>query len=96
MYLNTHCVCIILVIVFKLIFEKKRKYSSVLKKTKEIWYPLLKISFHVIGSDAPCHNIGGTCQDDHLHCSGSYVTGLCSGDAHRRCCSSHTGEETTL
>ncbi|XP_052705678.1 peptidoglycan-recognition protein SC2-like [Crassostrea angulata] len=44
----------------------------------------------VAGSDAPCHNIGGTCQDDHLHCSGSYATGLCSGDAHRRCCSSHT------
>ncbi|XP_078310961.1 peptidoglycan-recognition protein SC2-like isoform X2 [Crassostrea virginica] len=43
-----------------------------------------------LGSDAPCHNIGGTCQDDHLHCSGSYTSGLCSGGTRRRCCSSHT------
>ncbi|XP_056006487.1 peptidoglycan-recognition protein SC2-like isoform X7 [Ostrea edulis] len=39
------------------------------------------------GSDAPCLNIGGTCQDDHHVCSGSYVSGLCSGGANRRCCS---------
>ncbi|XP_056006481.1 peptidoglycan recognition protein 4-like isoform X2 [Ostrea edulis] len=38
-------------------------------------------------SDAPCLNIGGTCQDDHHVCSGSYVSGLCSGGANRRCCS---------
>nr|XP_034328898.1 peptidoglycan-recognition protein SC2 isoform X1 [Crassostrea gigas] len=47
-----------------------------------------------LGSDAPCHNTGGTCQDDHLHCSGGYVSGLCSGGTHRRCCTSHSSSGT--
>ncbi|XP_076470152.1 glycine, glutamate and proline-rich protein-like [Babylonia areolata] len=49
---------------------------------------LLPLAF---GSDAPCHNTGGTCQDDSSHCSGHYQSGLCSGAASRRCCiPSHT------
>ncbi|XP_045208502.2 peptidoglycan-recognition protein SC2-like [Mercenaria mercenaria] len=38
------------------------------------------------GSDVGCTSISGTCQEDNLHCSGSYVSGLCSGHASRRCC----------
>lgn len=54
-------------------------------------------SKHVFpGSDAPCLNIGGTCQDDHLHCSGAYQSGLCSGATHRRCCTSHSSSGVFL
>ncbi|XP_061178316.1 lysozyme 3 [Saccostrea echinata] len=49
----------------------------------------------VYGSDAPCTNSGGHCQDDHLAChNGHYQSGMCSGGTHRRCCltsASHTG-----
>lgn len=51
------------------------------------------------GSDAPCTNAGGHCQDDHLAChNGHYQSGMCSGGAHRRCCltsASHTGSFST-
>ncbi|XP_060606482.1 peptidoglycan-recognition protein SC2-like [Ruditapes philippinarum] len=40
----------------------------------------------VLGSDVPCTSASGTCQEDNIHCSGSYVSGLCSGHASRRCC----------
>ncbi|XP_070572363.1 peptidoglycan-recognition protein SC2-like [Ptychodera flava] len=37
-------------------------------------------------ADSACHAKGGTCQEDHLSCSGWYESGLCNGPANRRCC----------
>lgn len=39
------------------------------------------------GDDSQCLNRGGTCQNwiDN-YCKAGYESGLCSGDANRRCC----------
>ena len=39
-----------------------------------------------LADDSACLGIDGTCQEDDLTCSGSYVSGLCTGHAARRCC----------
>ncbi|XP_033756598.1 peptidoglycan-recognition protein SC2-like [Pecten maximus] len=53
--------------------------------------------FHIsVGSDTPCLNHGGTCQDDSSSCSGNYVSNLCSGSASRRCCEPSSDPCTTI
>ncbi|WAR05966.1 PGSC2-like protein, partial [Mya arenaria] len=45
-------------------------------------------NFHTFrkADDSACTAASGNCQEDSLHCSGSYVSGLCTGHATRRCC----------
>ncbi|KAH3691048.1 peptidoglycan-recognition protein SC2-like [Dreissena polymorpha] len=47
---------------------------------------VLALVFQVQGADEGCTAASGHCQDDSIHCSGSYQSGLCSGAANRRCC----------
>ncbi|KAK3095508.1 hypothetical protein FSP39_015496, partial [Pinctada imbricata] len=49
---------------------------------------------HITGSDAPCNDQGGHCQEDSLSCTGSYHSGLCSGHASRRCCIDASGSDS--
>jgi hypothetical protein len=44
----------------------------------------------VSASDQACKDIGGTCQDDHTKCHGSYYSGKCTGGHTNRCCSPST------
>ena len=44
----------------------------------------------VSASDQACKDIGGTCQNDHTKCHGSYYSGKCTGGHTNRCCSPST------
>ncbi|KAK7109691.1 hypothetical protein V1264_013686 [Littorina saxatilis] len=48
------------------------------------------------GSDVPCQNAGGTCQDVSNSCSGHYQSGLCSGTTSRRCCLHSSGGSSSV
>ncbi|XP_052805656.1 peptidoglycan-recognition protein SC2-like [Mya arenaria] len=47
---------------------------------------LVGAAVYVTADDSACTAASGNCQEDSLHCSGSYVSGLCTGHATRRCC----------
>merc|ERR1712226_1170859 len=49
-----------------------------------------------LADDSGCHARSGNCQTDTNNCGGHYVSGLCSGDNHRRCCVPATHVSSSL
>ncbi|CAH1240357.1 Hypp5987 [Branchiostoma lanceolatum] len=45
-------------------------------------------------SDDSCTYAGGLCKHDTNYCPGGYVSGMCGGPTHRRCCLQETGTPT--
>lgn len=42
--------------------------------------------FVILAGDSKCTTVHGICQDDSRHCHGGYISNLCAGPTHRRCC----------